>query len=131
MTGYYRTKLILASGVGLFIAISIGKIEFDRWRHYQPVLAKVDRAEVRCWGGDRSDNYIDCRAAKPKATRRTILALTYRSPADDAPHRGTVRCDTSVDETPTYVPGQQVEILAHRDEPLTIAKKRCSLVSSS
>ena len=122
---------MLALGLGLVVAVSIGSIEFDRWRHYQPVLATLERAEVQCWGGGRSDNYIDCQAAKPQATRRTILRLTYRAPADAALHQGAVRCDTSVHETVTYVPGQQVEIMAHRDEPQTISKKRCSPISSS
>ena len=131
MTGYFRTKRALALGLGLFAAVSIGRIEFDRWRHYQPVLATVDRAEVQCWGGGRSDHYVECSRARPQATRRTVLTLSYRSPADAALHQRAIRCDTGIEQTVTYVPGQQVEILAHRDEPLTIAKPRCSPVSSS
>ena len=131
MTGYFRTKRALALGLGLVAAVSIGRIEFDRWRHYRPVLATLDRAEVRCWGGGRSDHYVECSRAQPQATRRTTLTLSYRSPADAALHQGAIRCDTRIAETVTYVPGQQIEILAHRDQPTTIVKERCSPVSSS
>ena len=129
MHNYFRVRLWVATGLGLFIAVGIGSIEMRRWRQFEPVQATVESAAVECWGGGRSDHYVACAEAKPMASRRTTLSLAYVSPADESVQQAAVRCDTAFDKTPTYVPGQQVEILAHRKDPASIDMRRCTPVS--
>ena len=132
LSAYYRARLVVACGLAAVVAIGIGGIELKRnLRYVETTGTIVDLNQSCAQGGQGPMRYGDCSEAPEQADRRTLIRLSYRSPADGQQHEAAVRCDTSIDQTPGWSIGDQVDILAHKADPGTIDRRRCTPIESS
>lgn len=123
---YYRIKGMIACGIAGVVLMMVGEHELDLSTHYAATQARIDSVTRTCGEGrDGPFHYVDCSEALPGANRRTVIALRYISPADQREHEATVRCDTSVEETPDLAAGQVFELLAHRSDPGLVKRRKC------
>ena len=129
---YYRAKRLFAFGLAAFVAIGVGTIELTRNTKYVETTGTIVSLDQTCaQGGSGPMHYGDCSDAPTQADRRTVILLRYVSPADKQEHQASVRCDTSVEQTPGWLIGQQLDILAHRKVPGTIDRRRCTPVENA
>lgn len=127
-SSYFAAKRFLALGLGAIILLGIGQVELGWATSYVETKATIAHIEQTCAGGRLARGYINCLRALPTADRRTVLELSYISPADGQRHRAAVRCDTSADDTPRYRIGEELDVLAHESEPERLDRRRCTSV---
>ena len=127
---YERAKHIVVFTIAAIVLLLIAQKELDWATGYVETTAVIERIEQTCAGGSRSPGrWIQCGRAFPGATRRTLLELSYVSPADGREHRARVRCDTSGDDTPRLLVGDELEVYAHQSEPERMDRRRCTAIS--
>ena len=126
---YERAKGVVACSIMGVIVLLIAQKELDWATGYVETNATIVDIEQSCAGGSRAPGrWIECDKAFPGATRRTILELSYVSPADGQMHRARVRCDTSGDETPRLAVGDELDVYAHESEPERLDRRRCTSI---
>ena len=131
ISSYFRAKRMLAFGIMAFVLVGIAGIELGWATNYVKTQGTIVGLDQTCAQGGRGPmRWGDCSEAPPQANRRTVIALTYISPADKQQHQASVRCDTAVDNTPIWVIGQNIDLLAHKKEPGTIDRRRCTPVET-
>gem|GEM_PF-4446855 len=114
------------------IVLLIANTELVWATSYVETLATIDSIERTCAEG-RSGRirYVACGEALPGADRRTLLELSYISPADGRRHQATIRCDTSAEQTPLFRAGEQLPVLAHKSEGERVDRRRCTTLDPS
>ena len=126
---YYRARLLISIAVAALVLLLLAGTELQWATRYADTRATIVGIEQTCAGGSRAPGrHIPCSEALDSADRRTTLSLRYVSPADLQEHQAAVRCDTRRDETPAWLVGQQVTILAHKSKPELIKRRRCTSV---
>jgi hypothetical protein len=126
---YERFKRIVVFTIAAIFLLLIAQKELDWAADYVATTATIESIDQTCAGGSRSPGrWIECSKAFPQATRRTVLELSYVSPADGREHRARVRCDTSGDDTPRLLVGDELEVYAHESEPERMDRRRCTAI---
>ena len=124
---YERWKRIVVFSIAGMILLAIAQKELDWATDFVETTATIESLEQTCNGGRaHHGRWVDCRLAHPQATRRTVMELSYVSPADGREHRATIRCDTSGDDTPLYEVGEELDVYAHEGEPERMDRRRCT-----
>jgi hypothetical protein len=126
---YFRVKRMVVLGIGAIILFQIGVKELAWGTSYVETLATIGSMDRTCADGRGGRlRYVECGEALPGADRRTVMELSYVSPADGRRHVATIRCDTRAEETPGWLVGQQMEVLAHKSEPERMDRRKCKTV---
>ena len=103
MDGYFRAKRMVAFAILVFVAAGIGTIELNWASNYVETKGTIVSLAQTCAQGGRGPmRWGDCSEAPPQADRRTVIDLSYVSPADKQQHQASVRCDTAFEASPTW-----------------------------
>jgi hypothetical protein len=123
MRTYFFIKAAIFGSLVVFFVGAIMQNKLDRWWNYIPVNATVQSVDVECIIiGSSPIDYGVCTTENAEADRKTSVAVTYQSPADDQQHKGVIVVTSSADMTPVYKAGQSWEILAHSKQPYVIQR---------